>query len=138
MRRVAKLIIENNDEYLIMYRNSHPMFGEDPDLPGGTAEGNESGIDTMLREVEEEIGLRITSIQAKEVFSGADYSKNGTYYHLFFARLAEKPDVTMSWEHSSYEWVMKEDFITKAKKANDTYMHMAGDILGSLSTIKDS
>jgi len=138
MKRVAKLLIENDNQYLLMYRNNHPTFGEDPDLPGGTAEGDEFGMDTMLREVEEEIGLRLTNAHAREMFSGTNYSKNGTYYHLFFVRLAERPDITMSWEHSSYEWVSKEVFIHQAKNANDTYMHMVGEMLGSLNARKDS
>jgi len=138
MKKVAKLIIENNGEYLIMFRSNHPTFGKDPDLPGGTAEGNESGISTMLREVEEEIGLRIGSTQAKEVFSGTDYSRNGTHYYLFISRLPQKPTIVMSWEHSSYEWVIKEEFINRAKQAKDTYMHMAADILDSLTATKAS
>jgi 8-oxo-dGTP pyrophosphatase MutT (NUDIX family) len=129
MKKVAKLLIENNNKYLMMYRSNHPAFGEDPDLPGGTGEGDESGLDTMLREVHEEIGLHIDSSKTIEIFSGTEYSKNGTHYFLFITHLSERPKIVMSWEHSTYEWNSKQDFIEKAKRANDTYMHMAGDVL---------
>ncbi len=135
MKKVAKLLIKNGNEYLMMYRGSHPTFGEDPDLPGGTAEGNESTTTTMLREVDEEIGLSIIKDETKEIFSGTEYSRNGTHYSLFITHPSKRPQIVMSWEHSSYEWISKEDFIDKAKKANDTYMHMAGDVLGSLSDL---
>lgn len=135
MKKVAKLLIENGNEYLLMYRSGHPTFGEDPDLPGGTAEGDESGLATMLREVDEEIGLRIIKDQTKAIFSGNEYSKNGTHYSLFITHLPARPEIVMSWEHSSYEWISQDDFICKAKKANDTYMHMVGDVLSSLSDL---
>ena len=138
MKKVAKLLIENDGEYLMMHRSGHPTFGEDPDLPGGTAEEIESALTTMLREVDEEIGLNLGNNETEEIFSGTEYSRNGTHYSLFIARLSERPQIVMSWEHSSYEWMSKENFIDKAKKANDTYMHMAGDVLSSLSDSTDS
>ena len=52
MKKVAKLvIIDNENKYLLMYRSGHPTFGDDPDLPGGTLEGREQPVDTMVREV---------------------------------------------------------------------------------------
>jgi 8-oxo-dGTP pyrophosphatase MutT (NUDIX family) len=86
----------------------------------------------MIREVDEEIGLSIIKEETKEIFSGTEYSKNGTHYSLFITHFSKRPQIVMSWEHSSYEWISKEDFINKAEKANDTYMHMVGDVLGSL------
>lgn len=39
MKQVAKLvIIDDRGKYLLMQRSSHPTFGDDPDLPGGTLE----------------------------------------------------------------------------------------------------
>jgi len=35
----------------------------------------------------------------------------------------------MSWEHSSYEWIDRDDFLEKVKDARDTYMHMVYDVL---------
>lgn len=130
MKRVAKLlIIDSNDKHLLMYRSNHPTFGSDPDLPGGTWEEGESLLETMVREVEEEIGLIVDAESAEEIYSGADYSQHGTHYSFFISRLDERPEIRMSWEHSAYEWLDLKTFLEKARSANDTYMHMVHDVL---------
>lgn len=116
----------------MMYRANHPTFGDDPDLPGGTADNDETGLETVIREVDEEIGLHVTADQLKEIYSGSEYSNNGTHYCLYFCTLPDQPEVHMSWEHTSYEWISKDEFVLKARAAKDTYMRMAGDTLASL------
>ena len=128
MKKVAKLLmIDPEDKYLIMYRSNHPTFGKDPDLPGGTLEDNETLLETMLREVKEEAGVDVDASNVREVYSGTDYSAHGTHYSLFISKLNDKPRIVMSWEHSSHEWLDKEEFLEKSKNANDTYMHMVYD-----------
>ena len=130
MKHVAKLvIIDKDDSYLLMYRNQHPRFGDDPDLPGGTLEEGESPLETMIREVEEEAGITLEAAAVEEVYSGTDYSPLGTHYSLFVARFAKRPGVMMSWEHVSYEWLGKEAFLQRSKSANDTFMHMVYEVL---------
>lgn len=130
MRRVAKLVIIDKDgKYLLLYRNKHPRFGNDPDLPGGTLEEGESSLEAMLREVQEEAGIRIDEDAVEEVYAGTDYSKHGTYYSLFVTRIHARPEVVLSWEHASYAWLDRDDFLQQARGAKDTYMQMAYNIL---------
>ena len=130
MKEVAKLLmIDPDDKYLLMYRSDHPTFGKDPDLPGGTLEDNETLLETMLREVKEEAGVDVDVSNVREAYSGKDYSAHGTHYSLFISRINDKPRIVMSWEHSSYEWLNKEEFLKKTKDAKDTYMHMVCDTL---------
>lgn len=119
-----------------MYRSDHPVFGADADLPGGTLEEGESTLQTMLREVKEEIGVTIDTNQAEQLYAGTDYSIHGTHYALYAAVCDDRPEITMSWEHSNYEWLPVDNFIEKAKNANDTYMHMVGDIMMKQEKIK--
>lgn len=133
MNKVAKLVlIDNNDKYLLMYRSAHPRFGNDPDLPGGTLEDGEQPLDTMVREVYEEAGIVVNKNTAKKLYEGTDYSLHLTHYSLYVAKVDTRPEVTMSWEHSSYDWLDREEFLEKAKHAKDTYMRMVYEVLKSI------
>lgn len=130
MKKVAKLvIIDNDNKYLLMYRSGHPTFGDDPDLPGGTLEGTEQPVDTMVREVFEEAGIVIFKDKVSLAYEGSDYSAHQTQYSLYLTHLDERPKVVMSWEHSSYEWLELEAFLEKMKAAKDLYMQMVYDVL---------
>lgn len=130
MLRVAKIVISDNDgQYLLMYRNQHPMFGNDPDIPGGCMEDGEQPLQAVLREVKEEIGIVVNENLPQEIYEGTGYSMHGAQYSLFMAKLDEKPELTMSYEHSAYEWIDRDDFLERAKNAKDTFMHMVYDVL---------
>lgn len=130
MIKVAKLVVVDGDnKYLLMYRSSHPLFGMDPDLPGGTLEDGEQPLDTMIREVQEEAGVDVLASQARLLYQGTDYSLHNTEYSLYTATFDTRPKVTLSWEHSSYEWLSRDEFLEKARPAKDTYMQMVYDTL---------
>jgi len=125
MNQVAKLVIIDADErYLMLHRDNHPAYGDDPDLPGGTIEEGELPLETMIREAYEEAQVIIREDQAVQVYDGIDRSTQKTHHTLYMARLNKRPIIILSWEHSSYEWLDREDFLEKAKSANDSYMHM--------------
>lgn len=130
MKVVAKaVLIDSDGKYLLMCRSNHPSFGNDPDLPGGTLEDGEDPLETMLREVTEEIGVTLNPEHVVEVYAGQDYSAHRTKYHLYIARVAARPELTISWEHSSYDWVTHDEFVEQSRTAQDTYMHMVHDIM---------
>lgn len=130
MNSVAKLVmIDPDQKYLLMYRSAHPVFGDDPDLPGGTAEDGESPLVTMLREVEEEAGVIVDAAAVTQIYSGTEYSYHGTNYVLYTCVLKQRPAITMSWEHNKYEWMSRGEFLHAAQHAKDTYMHMVWNVL---------
>lgn len=131
MKRVAKLVvIDKDDQYLLMWRSDHPTFPNDPDLPGGTIENGEQPREAMVREVEEEAGITIDGNAAIERYTGTDYSGHGTEYTLYTIQLDYRPDITISWEHDSYEWLERDAFMVKTANASDTYMQMVAAVLG--------
>lgn len=132
MKQVAKVVVVAPEgRYLLLYRSNHPMFSDDPDLPGGTIEDGETMDQAAVREVEEEIGVSVSVTDIQQLYFGDDYSYHGTIYALYIVHVAAQPAVTLSWEHSSYEWLDRDTFIEKSLQANDSYMHMVGEVVGS-------
>lgn len=130
MKKVAKLIIVDQDnKHLLMYRSNHPVFGDDPDLPGGTLEDGEEPIETMVREVDEEAGVAVNAEDVEMLYEGTGYSKHGTHYSLYKVSVQDIPEITISWEHMGYEWLDRQAFLEKIRDANDTYMQMVYDKL---------
>lgn len=130
MMQVAKLVvIDDGDNYLLMHRNDHPAFSNDPDLPGGTVESGESVLAAVIREADEEAGLSIDQEAVKKLYEGTEYSVHNMNYFLYVAKLTKRPEVTISWEHSTFDWLTRDQFLNKAKNAKDTYMHMVHDVM---------
>jgi len=123
------VIIDENDNYLLMKRADHPRFGSDSDLPGGTIEAGESPEIAAVREVDEEAGITVTLDDIELLYSGLDYSQHGIEYFLYQTKVASQPEVVLSWEHSGYSWLTRDEFLHAAKNSVDTYMHMVYDVV---------
>lgn len=106
---VAKTLVRNSEGlYLVLYRsNTHPLFPEHIDFPGGEVEPEEIPEAAVAREIQEETGLSVNPNKLKKLFA-KQYRQ--TTHMLFEAKLAE-PDakVALSWEHKSYRWIAPEE-----------------------------
>ena len=106
---VAKTLVRNSEGlYLVLYRsNTHPLFPEHIDFPGGEVEPEEIPEAAVAREIQEETGLSVNPNKLKKLFA-KQYRQ--TTHMLFEAKLAE-PDakVALSWEHKSYRWITPEE-----------------------------
>lgn len=130
MKKIAKcLIVDSESNYLVLRLNDHPTFGNDPDLPGGTMDPNETLKQTAIRETFEEVGIVIPSEAVELLYEGSEYSRHGSYYALYGYKVVTRPDVILSWEHESYSWLTKDELLKEITTATDTYMHMVADII---------
>lgn len=82
--RAAAVILNENNELLVL-RQKDPVSGfEWWTLPGGGMEGDESVIDTIVREVEEECNVRCRPMRLLYVSEYVDYNINTHHLGLFF------------------------------------------------------
>ncbi len=61
MHVAVAVIVNTNKEVLLALRQSHQHQGDLWEFPGGKMEENESVYDALVREINEEIGLTISS-----------------------------------------------------------------------------
>ena len=132
--QVAKvLVVDTNDSYLLLTRNAHPFLHDDPDLPGGIVEKGETTLLAAVREIKEELGLSLSADLLELIYQGSKYSLHGTRKSLYVARVNPRPEVAISWEHKSYAWLSRDEFLAQVKTAKDTYMHMVYDVVSGLN-----
>lgn len=78
------------------------------DLPGGAVEPHEDIAAAASREIEEEVGLRISREELSLVYTGTrvDPKHPGESINRFvFLASVTSPNITLSFEHSEYEWM---------------------------------
>ena len=136
MKAITKiLILDKNSKILVLVRgDTHPKFAGHLDFPGGEVEPGENSLKAIIREVKEEIDLDFNHEDVKLLF---DSNINDYLAHsLYSYKLGEiEPKITISWEHSSYMWVDKDQLIAGKLPENvDPYYR---DVINYLKAIKD-
>ena len=129
MSTVAKILLYDKvGNVLIMSRSdTHPKYPLEADLPGGEVEDGEAIDDAVCREVAEEAGLHIEPASVQLVHDRI--TPEGRRDTLFATTLdSEKPNVTISWEHSAYEWIAADDALDHLDTTDD-YMLVVREYL---------
>lgn len=107
-------VLRYKNKFLVLKRSE-----DDEDMPGvwefpsGNAEVGENLHDALIREVWEETGiklnkntLKIVSLQQYES-EKSDYIKCSVQIN-FVANIKELPNITLSEEHTNYNWVERD------------------------------
>lgn len=115
------LVINEKNEVLVLTIGEyigHPEKSYTPDLPGGQIEitDGETELVGAIREAEEEAGI---VLDPKDMYLA--YTKTGLAHRarksmsffMYIAHLDYTPDVVISWEHASYEWVPLDELLDK-------------------------
>lgn len=83
------------------------------DLPGGDVEFGEDLEQSVIREIKEEAGLSVSEVR---LFDAVGFvAKDGDYWVTlgYLARVPQSAVVTISWEHDQFEWLTREEFLTR-------------------------
>ncbi|MDB5179477.1 MAG: hydrolase [Candidatus Saccharibacteria bacterium] len=117
---VAKTVVVNeNNEALVLTIGEYkerPDKSHTSDLPGGQIEiaDGESEMAGAIREAEEEAGIVIDPKRMVLAYTKTrgfiDENKSVSFF-LYIANLDHTPEVVVSWEHESYEWVPLEKLL---------------------------
>jgi 8-oxo-dGTP diphosphatase len=125
MTLVAKALIYDEDKNILVLQRSetHPKYANHPDFPGGEVEESETPEQGLAREIYEEAGLNIKTNELKLVVE-KQISKNLNYLLYSIQLKRNKPPITLSWEHSMFEWLSLNMLKAKEipKGADDYYL----------------
>ncbi len=108
---IAKTLLINELNQALVLRRSvwptKPWRSHQADLPGGIVEDGEIEVEAATREALEETGIILDPANAvlgytKTFFEGP--KKRSATKFFYVQRLDHTPEVTLSYEHESYEW----------------------------------
>ena len=105
---IASAIIKNKkSEILLLKRGGTKTFQSHWQLPEGKLEENENPREALRREVKEELGLDVESVELNGVGQSILKAKGVTYLslRLIFLVKAKTKKIILSPEHSDYKWV---------------------------------
>ena len=107
MTNVVAAVIRKNNKYLIVQRNRKKYLGLKWEFPGGKVEENETFEEALLREIKEELNIKI-SLQDKIAEEKYKDEKIDIVLHYFLCT-QESGTIKLN-EHEDLAWVEKKDF----------------------------
>ena len=112
MPQVVTCVLVHHEKILVLKRSSSVRTYKG--MWGGVAgyiEPGEKPLQTAMKEIQEEVGLRPDDVQllvTGDVLTFTDTSEGERYdwvVHPFLFRLKHERPVRIDWEHSEYRWV---------------------------------
>ena len=113
---ISKIVIRNsNDEILILLRSkSAPVRPLTWDFPGGLVEVGENPKESVLREVQEETGIKLETAEKLDfsyTVKRDGYDGPVVTFTYTNKRNSDIDDVKRSSEHIEHKWVSKKEFL---------------------------
>ena len=117
-KSVAKIAVFDKDGRILVLRRSdtHPTMADRSDMPGGLVDPGESEREAVVRELQEEAGLAVDPDSCTLFYADTGFfePENTSFSRLFYMiHLDVNPEITISWEHKSYEWCTIEQLLER-------------------------
>jgi 8-oxo-dGTP diphosphatase len=107
----VSVFIECDGEILLLHRQDYKPQGNTWSLVAGKVNQNENLQDALIREVEEETGIRINQKDCN--YFGKYYVRFPEYdfvYNVFHLSVEEKPKIKLKLEENkNYQWIKPQD-----------------------------
>ena len=107
MTNVVAAIIKKDNHFLIVKRNKKKHLGLKWEFPGGKVQENETFEEALIREIKEELNIKI-SLQDKLAEEKYKDEKIDIVLHYFLCT-QESGTIELN-EHEDLAWVEKKDF----------------------------
>ena len=108
---VVAVIRNNEGKYLVLKRGEHEIaYPGQYTFPGGKIEGNDTVEETLVREAEEEVGLKLKP--GKILLKDKSYLRPDGQTAKFFSYLCEVENascIKISEDFTDYKWVTLEE-----------------------------
>jgi len=110
-------IISNSNQYLLLKRS--PQDGGFWQTLTGTVDGDENLLETLRREVKEETGIIDLEINESPIHFFTWKKNTMDVVELVYLCKTKQRDVTLSFEHTDYQWVDQEKAESIVEKTNN-------------------
>lgn len=107
---VVKIFLVNEQDEILILRRSYtaPRRALTWDLPGGFIEPDEDAATAAIRELFEETGVELDSIQ--EPLLIVDEQADRLIFRYFFVAVSQSTVIKLSYEHDQFMWVTKQKY----------------------------
>jgi 8-oxo-dGTP pyrophosphatase MutT (NUDIX family) len=112
--RVVGCILQNNGKILLLFRSTTETDPSLWGLPAGKVEGNETDLQTVVREVFEETGIRLSDSSVQHLgYLPIEYDNFTVKFSIFSTTLAQQPAITLDpREHIDYRWIKPSEAVS--------------------------
>ena len=107
MNNVVAAIIKKDNQYLIVQRNRNKHLGLKWEFPGGKVHENETFEEALMREIKEELNIKI-NMHLKIAEEKYKDDKIDIVLHYYLCS-HESGNMELN-EHENFAWVEKKDF----------------------------
>lgn len=101
------IVIDNQQRILISKRPAHKLKGGYWEFPGGKVELNESPEQALVRELQEEVGLKVLTYSKLTQYYH-DYSEHSALLDVFV--ITDFKGIAQSLEGQEIQWINKNEF----------------------------